>query len=306
MDKAAKLKRLKVARIGLLLIVSFISLGAYLGGMAFLIRPDGSILGMQDHLKYFAPLPFSEYLFQDYIFSGIALIIVNGISNSICAYALLKQKRIGYLLGASFGITLMLWISLQFYLFPVNAMDIIFFLLGFIQLIFSLCALIFEKQTHFSFDQNNYSINPHSQTLVVYFSRMGYARKLAYEVASKFKANIFEIKVQERTANTLGFWWCGRFGMHRWSMNLINKVDLRKYDSVIIVGQIWVFKMSSPIRAFIKKYRFMLKKKLQTIYLAHFNNYLPQKAKTEIYQLLRKKVEIVSYSSRFGNLKKKN
>lgn len=51
----------------------------------------------------------------------------------------------------------------------------------------------------------------------------------------------------------LGFWWCGRFGMHKWCMNI--NVDLKKYKKVKIVSPIWVFSISSPIKDFCYKYK---------------------------------------------------
>ena len=58
------------------------------------------------------------------------------------------------------------------------------------------------------------------KTLVVYFSRKGYVACFAREKAEEMKADLLEIKTTERTKGILGFWWCGRFGMHRWGMPL--------------------------------------------------------------------------------------
>ena len=44
---------------------------------------------------------------------------------------------------------------------------------------------------------------------------MGYGRKKAPEEADRTGATLYEVRSTERTAGTLGFWWCGRFGMHR-------------------------------------------------------------------------------------------
>lgn len=85
--------RLKVTRILLLFWTIFIGVGAYIGGICMLIKPDGSLLQMQAMLPYFQVLPFSDILFQDYIFSGIMLIIVNGISNTIATYFLFKIRK---------------------------------------------------------------------------------------------------------------------------------------------------------------------------------------------------------------------
>lgn len=62
-------------------------------------------------LPYFQVLPFADILFQNYIFFGIALLIVNGLSNLTAALLLLLKKKSGVILGGLFGITLMLWIG---------------------------------------------------------------------------------------------------------------------------------------------------------------------------------------------------
>jgi hypothetical protein len=48
------------------------------------------------------------------------LLIVNGLTNLTAAGLLLAEKRAGVTLGGLFGVTLMLWICIQFYMFPPN------------------------------------------------------------------------------------------------------------------------------------------------------------------------------------------
>ena len=50
------------------------------------------------------------------------------------------------------------------------------------------------------------------------FSRLGYVKKLACEAADEIGAELYEIRSTERTGGALGFWWCGRYAMHRWDM----------------------------------------------------------------------------------------
>ena len=73
----------------------FIGIGALWGNICMFIKPDGSLLHMENLLPYFEVLPFSDILFKNYIFSGIMLLFVNGISNFIAFYLLLKNKKIG-------------------------------------------------------------------------------------------------------------------------------------------------------------------------------------------------------------------
>jgi len=80
-----------------------------------IIDPSGKALHMDAMLPFFQKLPFADVLFQNYLFSGIALLIVNGLTNLTAAILLLRKKKLGVILGGIFGITLMLWICTQFY-----------------------------------------------------------------------------------------------------------------------------------------------------------------------------------------------
>ena len=278
------MKRYKISRILLLVLSIFIGVGAYVGGIAMLIKPDGSILHMENMLPYFEILPFSEILFQDYVFSGIMLIIVNGISNTVASIFILMKKRIGHTLGTIFGLTLILWIIIQFVMFPINALDIIYFTLGLLQLIIGYISLVSYNQVNFKFNADDYkNIDKDSKILVVYFSRCQYSKRLAYMKADQEKANIIELKTKERTEGTLGFWWCGRFGMHKWPMETFPiDVDLNQYNRIILVTPIWVFKMCSPMRDFMMKNQKILNTKEVEVLFNHFNPWLPKGAVKEV------------------------
>lgn len=98
----------------------FIGIGAVVGSVCMFIRPDGSLLQMQNMLPCFKKLPLSDILYQDYLFPGAALLIVNGLTNLTAAVFLLRKNPLGIRLGMCFGVTLMLWICIQFYMFPAN------------------------------------------------------------------------------------------------------------------------------------------------------------------------------------------
>ena len=127
--------RYNAARKWLIFWTLFIGIGAVVGGVSMLIDPTGGILHMEEMLPYFKVLPFSDVLFKDYVFSGIALLIVNGLTNLTAAVLLLKKKKLGVILGGIFGVTLMLWICIQFYMFPFNALSTIYFVFGLCQAI---------------------------------------------------------------------------------------------------------------------------------------------------------------------------
>lgn len=234
----------------------FIGMGAVMGSTSMLADPSGKLLQMEEMLPYFQVLPFSDILFQDFMFSGIALLIVNGLSNLTAAFLIILNKKIGIILGTIFGFTLMLWITIQFIIFPFNYLSTTYFIFGFLQLITGYMAYVFYNQEHFEMSPSDYkNIRKNKKNIVVYFSRMGYTKKIAYEIADNLGAEIIELKTKEKTENTTGFWWCGRFGMHKWCMNIENiDVNLKEYENVIIVSPIWVFSICAPIRDFCYKY----------------------------------------------------
>lgn len=247
-----KHSRFKIARNFLIFWTLFIGIGAVAGASAMLIDPTGGLIGMDAMLPYFKVLPFSDILFQDFVFSGIALLIVNGITNLTAAVLLFAKKKLGVVLGGIFGVTLMLWICIQFYMFPLNFMSTAYFIFGLLQAITGYAAWVFGKQEEFVTDISDYpNIGTNPKRLVVFFSRMGYVRKKAYEEANRTGADIYEIKAAERTEGTPGFWWCGRFGMHRWEMPIEPiGTELSDYEHITICSPIWVFSLAAPVRAF--------------------------------------------------------
>ena len=240
------------ARRALIFETLFVGIGAVAGAVGMLADPSGKAMGMDAMLPYFSVLPFADILFRDLTFSGIALLIVNGITNLIAAAFLFAKKKCGVILGGIFGITLMLWICIQFYMFPPNFMSTLYFIIGACQALTGYAAWIFAKQEAFLVDISDYkNIGTNPDRLVVFFSRMGYVKKKAYEEANRTGAQIYEIKSTERTEGTLGFWWCGRYGMHRWRMPVRKTdIDLSAYSHVTVCTPVWVFSLAAPVRSF--------------------------------------------------------
>ena len=239
-------------RKALLFWTLFIGLGAVAGALCMLLDPSGRAMGMDAMLPYFQVLPFADILFQNFTFSGWALLIVNGLTNLTAALLLLRRNPLGDILGGVFGITLMLWIGIQFSIFPLNFMSTIYFLFGLIQAVTGYMAWVFRRQESFQVSQADYpNIGTNPRHLVLYFSRMGYTEKAALEEADRTGARVCRLRAKERTEGTLGFWWCGRFGMHRWAMPVEDTgLDLRQFDHVTLCSPIWVFRLSAPMRAF--------------------------------------------------------
>lgn len=194
-------------------------------------------------------------MFRDFRFAGWALLIVNGLTNLTAAGLLLAKKPLGDTLGGVFGVTLMLWICIQFYMFPPNFMSTIYFVFGLAQAATGYAAWVFRRQESFRADAADYPhIGTDTRRLVVFFSRMGYVRRQAYKAAERTGAAVYEIRAAERTEGTLGFWWCGRYGMHKWDMPIQPiDIDLAAYDHVTICAPIWVFALAAPVRSFCRQ-----------------------------------------------------
>lgn len=127
-----------------------------------------------------------------------------------------------------------------------------FFVFGAAQAATGYAAWVFGKQEAFHVALTDYpNIGTNKKRLVVFSSRMGYVRKLAYEEANRSGAETYEVKSPERTEGTLGFWWCGRYGMHKWQMPIEPvSVSLADYEHVTICTPIWVFSVAAPMRSF--------------------------------------------------------
>ena len=244
--------RFEKARKALIFWTLWIGLGAVAGAACMLIDPSGKIMGMDAMLPFFQKMPLADVLFQNFVFSGISLLIVNGLTNLTAAVLLLRRKHAGVVLGGFFGITLMLWICIQFWLFPPNVMSTLYFLFGLAQALTGYAAWVFEQQETFAVHrEDDPQIGTNPKRLVVYFSRMGYVRRKAFEEAACTGAEVYEIQAAERTEGTLGFWWCGRYAMHRWPMPIRPvTVDLTAYEHVTICSPIWAFALAAPVRAF--------------------------------------------------------
>jgi len=99
------------------------------------------------------------------------------------------------------------------------------------------------------------------KTLVVFYSRTGFTKKAALQIAKSLKADSEEIfDINERR---------GMFGYLKSGKESISKIipeiketkkDASNYDLVIIGTPIWAWNVSSPIRAYIEKNKYKFKK----------------------------------------------
>lgn len=92
--------RFQPTRKALLFWVLFIGLGAVAGAAGMLADPTGRAMGMDAMLPFFQVFPFADVLFRSFTFSGIALLLVNGLPNLLAAGLLLRRRPSGVLPSA--------------------------------------------------------------------------------------------------------------------------------------------------------------------------------------------------------------
>jgi hypothetical protein len=293
----------KWTRAVILFLTAFVGVGAVGGAACMIIDPTGGLMGMEPLLPYFQKLPLASVLFQSFLFPGISLLIVNGLSNLTAFVLILREKKAGYVLGWVFGITLILWICIQLWLFApdVPTLDVIFLSVGIVQLIVGYMAFVYFMQARF---QQSAAAPLQrlegSREIVVYFSRMGYTRRLAEEKAQALGCDILPLTTPEHTAGILGFWWCGRFGMHRWGMPIAPvEADLSAYETVHLFTPVWVFHICGPVRQFLTDYGGKIRSLQCTI--VHFNPVACRGVLGEVRGLMGEKLtRCASFCSHFG------
>jgi hypothetical protein len=122
----------KIARISIFWSL-FIGIGALCGSVMMFIEPTGKIWEMYLLLPYFQKLPWADIFFQNFIFPGIALLLANGITNFISFILMYQKHRYAAFSVMACGIILMLWITVQFVIFPLNFMSTLYFIFGALQ-----------------------------------------------------------------------------------------------------------------------------------------------------------------------------
>ena len=293
--------RYKRARCFLLIETMFIGIGAIYGAIMMWVDASGIETPMHGLLEGLQKLPGKGILYQNLLFPGIALFCINGMPQIGCFFFLLKNKKVGPVLSCFLGIILMLWISIQFFIYPINVLSISYFILGFLEFIIGFVCYVGYMQKRFVFDEKAYPLtNEHPEKLVIFFSRDGYTKKIAYQIASQKGASLYEIKTKEKIKGNLGFWWCGRFSISKIEMPIEEcDLDFSRFEEITICTPIWAFSICDPVKTFLKQN----KGKIKSVHyvLVHFMKvkFFNQAKKMDAL-LETKHLSFTSYSSHFG------
>jgi flavodoxin len=100
-----------------------------------------------------------------------------------------------------------------------------------------------------------------SNTLIVFYSRTGTAKKIAENIAQKLNAELEEIKTKKDRKGPLGYILSGKEAMQKTPAEIEPTTkNPTTYDLVIFGSPIWSWNLSSPMRAYLEKNKSDLKK----------------------------------------------
>ena len=94
------------------------------------------------------------------------------------------------------------------------------------------------------------------KTLIVYFTRTGYTKKIVDKLQSELTADVEAITEEDRMQGLLGCIKSGRQGARKVDVDINPlEADLTSYKLVMMASPVWSGNASALIRAFINKYR---------------------------------------------------
>jgi len=92
--------------------------------------------------------------------------------------------------------------------------------------------------------------------LVVYYSKTGYTRKIAQDIAKQLDADLEEITDQKKRTGLFGFVSGGRDALTKKETNISEmKKNPAAYDLVILGTPIWAGNITPAVRTYINRYQ---------------------------------------------------
>jgi flavodoxin len=99
------------------------------------------------------------------------------------------------------------------------------------------------------------------RTLIVYFSRTGYTRGVAEEMAAAFGADLEAVRDARKRSGVLGYLRSAREALRRSLIEIQpTENDPSQYDLVVLGTPVWAGHVSSPMRAYVSANRNGLKR----------------------------------------------
>ncbi len=148
------MKQLNFSGILLILLLGFLSIGALYGGLALIIKPDGSLFEMPTDILQYSP-------FKNFLIPGIILFFSFGVTPIYIIYAIFKRPdnrflqklnlvydyHFSWTFSVYIGFALIIWINVQTLLF--NAVEIIHTLYSTYGIVIVCLALLPKTRQYF-------------------------------------------------------------------------------------------------------------------------------------------------------------
>lgn len=113
------------------ILVIFIAVGAVGGAVMMWVDPAGTNWGGEPLLEMLrSKMPWPDFFFRDFKPSGYVLLAAIGLPHLLSAVMLFKRHQWAYWVSLASGIVLMIWIGLEWWVWGLNPMSNIFFVLG--------------------------------------------------------------------------------------------------------------------------------------------------------------------------------
>ena len=109
-------------------------------GALFIAGPDGRFLQAGALLPVIQELPLASVFFQDFVWIGVAMLLVLGVPNSAATVMLLRKSENQYLATIIVGVLLILWCGFEL-IFMINALAVGYFIIGLISVLSSVLLL---------------------------------------------------------------------------------------------------------------------------------------------------------------------
>ena len=128
---------------GYLIVISVLNgLAGLVCGLLFILRPDGSLLQAGALLPVIGKLPLADFFFQDFLWIGIAMLLVLGIPNAVAAVMLIRRAEKQYVATLGAGLLLMMWTGFEL-IFMYNAPALGYFVVGVLSV---LCSVFLMRR----------------------------------------------------------------------------------------------------------------------------------------------------------------
>ena len=127
----------RVAR-GFLIVVSILNgVAGLVCGVLFIAGPDGRFLQAGALLTVIQELPLASLFFQDFVWIGVAMLLLLGVPNSVATVMLLRKSEDQYLATLFAGVLLLLWTGFEL-IFMINALAVGYFIIGLVSVLSSI------------------------------------------------------------------------------------------------------------------------------------------------------------------------